>query len=62
MGNINSCIERYNYEKYLKRRCPYCNLTLDSVKEKKKHMQTCIYNKEITPSENSIYLDDPFRL
>ena len=62
MGNINSCIERYNYNKSLKKKCPYCNLTLDSVKEKKKHIKDCIYNKEITPSENSIYSDDPFRL
>jgi hypothetical protein len=62
MGNISSCIERYNYEKSLKRKCTYCNLTLDSVKEKKKHIQTCIYNKEIAPAENSIYSDDPFRL
>ena len=62
MGNISSCIERYKYNKSLKRKCPYCNYTLKSVKEKKKHIKTCIYNKEISPPDNSIYSDDPFRL
>ena len=30
MGNTCSCscIENYNYEKLLKRRCPYCNFTI----------------------------------
>ena len=66
MGNACSCIESYNYEKSLKRRCPYCNFTLKSVKEKDKHIKNCIYNKPdnsiYNQSDNSICTTDPFKL
>ena len=62
MGNACSCIENYNYEKLLKRRCPYCNFTLQSVKEKNKHIKNCAYNNKINRSDHTIYSDDPFKL
>ena len=64
MGNTCSCscIENYNYEKLLKRRCPYCNFTLKSVKEKNKNIKNCVYNNEINRSDHTIYSDDPFKL
>ena len=66
MGNACSCIESYNYEKLVKRRCPYCNFTLKSVKEKNKHIKNCIYNQPdnsiYNQSDNSIYTEDPFKL
>jgi len=68
MGNTCSCscIENYNYEKLLKRRCPYCNFTLKSVKEKNKHIKNCVYNQSdnsiYNQSDHTIYSDDPFKL